>query len=131
MTKSMWTEAYEKYTSSTAFNATQDAKKAALVTAQAALLKFDVEVKALKLASETAKANLREATKLRLRSENMLDIQHEASTRLVIAEQNKRAEAEKLARMKAEEATERIQSAALVRASGRGSSLYELELQIK
>lgn len=94
-------------------------------------MKFDVEVKALKLASETAKANLREATKLRLRSENMLDIQHEASTRLVIAEQNKRAEAEKLARMKAEEATERIQSAALVRASGRGSSLYELELQIK
>lgn len=49
----------------------------------------------------------------------------------MIAEQNKRAEAEKLARMKAEEATERIQSAALVRASGRGSSLYELELQIK
>lgn len=102
MTKSMWTEAYEKYTSSTAYNQTQDTKKVELTTAKAALLKFDAEVKALKLASETAKANLNAATKLRIASENMLDIQTEASTRLQIAEQNKRAEAEKLARSKAE-----------------------------
>jgi len=45
MSKSMWTEAYEKYTKSTAFRNTQDSKKAELATAKAALVKFDAEVK--------------------------------------------------------------------------------------
>lgn len=102
-----------------------------MATAKAALLKFDAEVKALKLASELAKANLSAATTFRLSTENMLDIQTEASTRLQIAEQNKRAQAEKIARAKAQQAAERIQAAALARASNRSASLLELEMQIK
>lgn len=86
---------------------------------------------ALKLASETAKANLRQATAFRLSTENMLDIQTEASTRLQIAEQNKRAQAEKIARAKAQQAAERIQAAALLRASKRSTSLTQLEMEIK
>jgi hypothetical protein len=54
MSKSMWSEAYNRYMSSTDFTKKQDDAKAQLAAAQSALLKFDAEVKALGLARDVA-----------------------------------------------------------------------------